>query len=63
MRWRNILIILILSLIPPSLMLYIGISHNAMMEFCRYDPELSGDCILDIKYAAVFFLSGIFYHL
>ncbi len=57
MKWKTVFLILILSVIPSSIMLYIGISHNAMMEFCMNDPELDRACAIDIEYAVGIFFS------
>jgi hypothetical protein len=48
MRKTHILIIVFLSLVLPSIMTYIGLSHNAMMEFCKNDHGLGGECVIDI---------------
>ncbi len=52
MRWMSIFF---LSIVPPSIMIYIGLSHNAMMEFCENDPELGSECVIDIGYVVSIF--------
>lgn len=52
MRWMKILFV---SLFPPLIMIYIGLSHNAMMEFCENDTELASECVIDIGYVVSFF--------
>lgn len=55
MRWRNAFILLVLSTVPPSIMTYIGLSHNAMMEFYKNDPEFANGRVIDIEYVITFF--------
>lgn len=61
MKFKEIIFIFLSSLILPSVMVYIGLSHNAMQEFCINDPEHSGNCIINIEsITLLFFLWFIF---
>jgi len=61
MKWMSLLKISILSIVPPTIIIYIGLSHNAMMEFCENDPEVGSECIIDVGYVvSIFFTWYIF---
>lgn len=51
MRQRVIVVLLLLPCVPTLAMTYVGMSHNAMSEFCENDPEARLDCAIDIVYS------------
>lgn len=55
MSRMSVVTILLLSIVPPAIMTYIGLTHNAMMEFCLNDPEIGSECVIDTGYVVGIF--------
>ncbi|MEM6273813.1 MAG: hypothetical protein AAF735_01105 [Myxococcota bacterium] len=56
-RWLLAFTLLVLPAMLATIPTYVGVTHNAMQEFCANDPEDPRGCILDVSQVSALFLA------